>query len=40
VRISAGWDIPAVIQMKSLSGRSPRDDESMRELFIGIGAFY
>jgi hypothetical protein len=40
VRISAGWDIPAIIQMKSLSGRSPRDDESMRELFIGIGAFY
>jgi hypothetical protein len=40
LRISAGWDIVAVLQNKSLSGPTQRDGQSMRELFIGTGMFY
>jgi hypothetical protein len=37
VRVSAGWDIPTLIETKSLSGRSSRDGKKGRELYIGLG---
>jgi hypothetical protein len=40
VRVSVGWDLPAVLETKSLTGYSSRDGESAHEIFIGLGNHY
>ncbi len=40
LRISMGWDLRDVIELKSLSGNSLQDGEGIRELFIGFGHLY
>jgi hypothetical protein len=40
IRISAGWSVPDVLELRSLSGASERDGKSIRELFIGLGHHY
>lgn len=40
IRISLGWDLVSVLENGSLSGLSPRDGASVRELFIGLGHHY
>ncbi len=40
IRISLGWDLRDVLQLKSLTGKSPRDGKNITEIFIGIGHHY
>jgi dTDP-glucose 4,6-dehydratase len=40
VRISAGWDLPALLETKSLTANAPRDGKQGYELFIGLGQHY
>jgi len=40
VRISVGWDLRDVLELKALSGTSLRDGAGIRELFFGVGHHY
>jgi hypothetical protein len=40
VRISAGWCLTDLYELKSLSGRSNRDGRDIREFFLGLGHHY
>lgn len=40
IRISIGWNLLDVAQLRSLSGSSPRDGAGIYELFIGFGHHY
>lgn len=40
IRASLGFSIPDVIELKALSGASPRDGRPIYELFFGLGHLY
>lgn len=40
VRVSVGWSVPDVLELKTLSGRSTRDGKGINEIFIGLGHHY
>ncbi len=40
IRASLGFDLQAVYENKRLTGNSPRDGESVHEIFIGLGHAY
>ncbi|HOX31151.1 MAG TPA: hypothetical protein PLB91_02405 [Spirochaetales bacterium] len=37
IRVSAGFEVWPLVKTKSISGRSTRDDEMGREIYIGLG---
>lgn len=39
-RISLAWDLRDVLQLRSLTGQSPRDGRGISEFFFGVGLHY